>query len=403
MKRYCAVLLCLMIIFTLASCKENSGSKNDSSQDEASTVVSSETSESDEKTSSEEQSSFESSSKESSSESSSKTSSSKNSQSSTSSSNKTENSSNVSSTPNKETTEETVEDLVGADGEELVFGEDYGGFGYAGTFESYAADGDLFYMVFSTPNVLVCYNSAELELVSEKTLPGSPAEIQVDQLTISISYPQLKKIVIYDKSTFSVIREIFLNDAVSSFCIDGDIVYYSQHSQHCKVYRTNLVTGQSDLIVPQEGYTHYTYYYPKLLLNKEDGRLYIGESQQSSCALYCYDTADMSLVQRYLLNNGGTYNMKRTMYLVDGELYWAGLSFDPKDISIKGQYGGVTSKYMYYVDENFVFMNGDVYDRKTYQLLARAEQIFKFMCSTDNMSLIIVNESGEHVVAVVPY
>ncbi len=408
MKRIIVLLVCLVLTVVFSACsKDAASSETLQTQNETSSVDLSNEQGSEETVSTESTSSNEASSEKTKSEASSSkpTTSSKPTKPSTSASSEKGTSSKTSSVDNTSSSSEITEgnivdgvvgSVVDVGESEMVYGEDYGGFVYTGSFVGYATKGDIFYMTFTSPNMLVAYDTAQLEIVYEKTLPGLPSEIQVDETSLSIAYPGLKKIVVYDKNTFSQKKEYKLSNAVGSFCIDGDTIYYAEYDQHCRVYRTSITSGET---VEIKNGIHPFYYEPKLYLSKEHGKLYIGETSISTCNLYCYDISNNSLVQMYSIDS---YNFERTMFMIDGELYWAGMRFDPDNLSAMGEYGGAGSKYMYHVDENFVFLNRDVYHRESYQLVARVEQYFKFLGSTENMSLVIVEQSGyDHVVAVV--
>lgn len=110
-----------------------------------------------------------------------------------------------------------------------------------------------------TAKMLWEYDTDKLDVTATFSLPSRPAEIQVDGNNLLISFPDIKCIKVYNKKTFTLINTISLPNIVSSFWMYGDIVYYSEDDQHCKVYCTNLITKETKIIrrsdnIPQTFY-----------------------------------------------------------------------------------------------------------------------------------------------------
>ena len=296
--------------------------------------------------------------------------------------------------------EEIPNDIIGGDEEsDIVLGVDYGAFLYEGTFISVVDDKNITYSIFRDPNAIAAYDVQNFEMLYTTSLPGKPAEIQVEGNNLYISYPDLKCIKVYNKTTFSLIESISLPNVVSSFCIDGDLVYYSEHDQHCKVYCTNLQTKETKMI--KNGNVSKSFYFPKLALNKELGLLYIGESGSTGSALYYYNTSDLSLHSVFKKDNYGLTNQKRTLFYVGNNVFWGGFRFGADSAeNIIGSYSGNS---IYYADQNFVITVKGIYDTESYQYLGTVEHA-THMAVTENQTLITVfSHYPGKVVVVVPY
>lgn len=303
----------------------------------------------------------------------------------------------------EEKVEEEIPVVSGGDTtekDELVLGEDYGAFLYEGDFVNLAIDNDKVYCVFKSPNVIVAYDADELDPIYSAPLEGRPAEIQVDGNDLLISFPDLKCIKVYNKNTFALVRSISLPNVVSSFCIDGNVVYYSEDNQHCKVFCTNLLKNETKTILNHDDVPE-RFYFPKLLLNKAENLLYIGESGSSGSEIYYYNTSDLSLHSKYAKDNYGHFNNKRTMYLVGNNVFWGGFRLAADDAEeVIGEYTGNAT---YYADENFVITAKGIYDTDTYQKLGEIDTAI-YMAVTKNKSLVAVfSYSPTKVVVIVPY
>ena len=383
MKKIFAIFLCFVVMFTFCSCKKTT-KKTSSGNSSSSKTVSQEKS----SNNTSQNSTTTSSENNNSSQTPSTTSSTPSTTSSTPSS-----SSGVSqqiSGKQEEKIEEVVEQIPTVDEDEdleedLVLGEDYGAFLYEGTFVASVNDKNVVYFIFKSPNTMVAYDTDKLDVTATFSLPDRPAEIQVDGNNLLISFPDMKCIKVYNKKTFAQTKSISLPNEVSSFCIDGDIVYYSEDDQHCKVYRTNLATNETKTI--KQNNTNGLFYFPKLLLNKEKGLLYIGESGSTGSTLYYYKTSDLSLHSKFAKNNYGLTNIKRTMFLVDNNVFWGGfrLGADSAE-NVIGDYSGEST---YFADKNFVITRNGIFDTKTYEFITSIDDAL-YASVTANESLVTV-------------
>lgn len=323
----------------------------------------------------------------------------KTSSSSSSSSNVGNSSSNISSSVEKEI-EQKLPVVSGgdtSDDTDLVLGVDYGAYLYEGFFVNSVIDKNTVYSIFKTPNSIVVFDTEKLNTVYSKSLPARPAEIQIDGDNLLISFPDLRCINVYNKKTFSQIKSISLPNIVSSFCIDGNKIYYSEDDQHCKVFCTNLATNETTQVAGQR-----TFYYPKLLLNKEKGLLYIGESGSSGSQLYYCNTSDLSIQSSFAKNNYGLMNNERTMFFVNDNVFWGGFRFASGNATNPiGEYSGNS---FYHADKNFAITQKGIFETNTYTFLGEMETLIDFAMVTENKCLVAVFRiHPANIVVAVPY
>jgi len=75
-----------------------------------------------------------------------------------------------------------------------VQGRDYGAITYDATYLSSVSKGDLVYLVFTSPNLLVSYDSKTFKILKIFNLPGKPTEIQIVNEELYISFSDLEYI-----------------------------------------------------------------------------------------------------------------------------------------------------------------------------------------------------------------
>ena len=147
---------------------------------------------------------------------------------------------------------------------------------------NWVSEGDLLYVITAGNNRLVMIDTTTMIPVYNTSLAAVPAELNIIGDEIYISLPDLCRIDIFSKADGTKKSSLSFDHEISSFCLDGDIIYYTEHDQHCEVFKKDLVTGDTKRIVG-------SFYFPKILLNKEDNILYIGESKSTGSAIFYYD------------------------------------------------------------------------------------------------------------------
>ncbi len=198
---------------------------------------------------------------------------------------------------------------------------------------NWKTENDLLYVITSGNNRLVVINSKDMTPIDNVPLAGKPAEINLIGNEIYISLPDLCRIDVFSKSNYTKTNSLYFDHEVSSFCIDGDYIYYSEHDQHCNVFKKNMVTNALAQI---GGF----FYFPKLYLNKQDNILYIGETNCTGCTLYYYDATTLTLKSKFNKNDYGMLNHTREIFHVGNEIFWGNYRFsDTNAKQIIGRYG----------------------------------------------------------------
>lgn len=206
-----------------------------------------------------------------------------------------------------------------------------------GAVVNWITENDYIYVITEGNNRLVVINSKKMMAVANIPLAGKPAEINIYGNEIYISLPDLCKIDVFSKSSYSKVSSLYFEHEVSSFCIDGNYVYYSEHDQHCEVFRKNLATNELQKIsCGMNGF----FYQPKLYLNKKDNILYIGETACTGCGLYYFDATTLQLKSFFKKDNYGIMNHTRDIFHIGDEIFWGNYRLsDTNAKELIGRYG----------------------------------------------------------------
>ena len=188
-----------------------------------------------------------------------------------------------------------------------------------GNVVNWISENDIIYVITKGNNRLVVIDSKNMSALYNVPLSGIPAEMNIIGDKIYISLPDLCRIDIFSKSDCRKESSLYFDTAVSSFCFDGNYIYYSEHDQHCKVFKKNLVTGESTQVRTDK---IYSYSEPKVYLNKEDGILYIGERGSSGSAIYYFDADTLQLKSVFEKDNYGIYNHTREIFHIGDTIFW---------------------------------------------------------------------------------
>ena len=206
-----------------------------------------------------------------------------------------------------------------------------------GNVVNWKTENDLIYVITSGNNRLVVIDSKTMMAVSNVPLSGKPAEMNLIGDEIYISMPDLCRIDVFAKADLTKTSSLYFDYEVSSFCVDGDYIYYSTHDQHCRAFKKNMTTGEQIQIGG-------SFYQPKVYLNKEDNILYIGETGTTGSTLFYYDATTLQLKSFFKKNNYGIMNHTRDIFHVGDEIFWGNYCFSDLDAKrIVSRYG--TSNY----------------------------------------------------------
>lgn len=232
---------------------------------------------------------------------------------------------------------------------------------------NWTTEKDLIYVITSGNNRLVVIDSKTMTPLYNTPLSGVPAEINLIEDEIYISLPDLCRIDIFSKSNLSKKTSLYFEHEVSSFCIDGNYIFYSEHDQHCGVYRKNLTTNELTQIL-SKGIR--TFVEPKLYLNKQDNILYVGETNSTGCDLYYYDATTLELKSVFSKNDYGIMNHTRDIFHVGDEIFWGNYRLSDTDAKqLAGRYGKDDYGSVNFASEEFVSTFEGLFLTDTYECI----------------------------------
>ena len=278
--------------------------------------------------------------------------------------------------------------------EDKIATEDMNGETIQATVVLYTLDGDVvnwktendfLYVITKGNNRLVVINSQTMEPIYNVPLAGVPAEMNIVGDKIYISMPDLYKIDIFSKSTCTKESSLYFDREVSSFCLDGEYIYYSEHDQHCEVFKMNLATGAEQKIQTENVHS---FYYPKVYLNQEDRILYIGESGGSGSAIYYFDADTLALKSVFKKDNYGITNHTRDIFHVGDEIYWGNYCLsDTNARELVGRYGTASYGSVTYASGELVSTYEGLFLAETY------ECVINYFDAGFNFEYLLVTES----------
>lgn len=260
---------------------------------------------------------------------------------------------------------------------------------------NWTTENDLLYVITEGNNRLVVINSKDMTPTSNVPLAGTPAEMNIIDDKIYVSLPDLCRIDIFSKSDLTKESSLYFEHEVSSFCFDGDYIYYSEHDQHCKVFKKNLVTNVIQQIRTENVFL---FYFPKVYLNKEDRILYIGETKGSGCDLYYFDADTLVLKSVFEKNDYGLNNHTREIFHMGDEIFWGNYRLsDTNAKHLSGRYGAADYGSVNFVSEDVVSTYEGLFLTDTYECVINYfDSGFYFEC-------VIVTESNNVFFSKRPY
>ena len=189
-----------------------------------------------------------------------------------------------------------------------------------GNIKNWIIENDIIYVITANNNTLVAIDSQTMTPLYNTPLSGIPGEISIIENKIYVSLYSLHRIDIFSKSDGKKESFISLENEVYSFAIYDNYIFYSEASQHCKVFRKNILSNET--VTLQQ-----TFYCPKIYVNHEDGLLYIGESHSSGSRLYYFDANTLLLKSSFAKNNYGISNNTREIFHVNNMVFWGNYCF----------------------------------------------------------------------------
>ena len=254
-----------------------------------------------------------------------------------------------------------------------------------GNIVDWEAEGDTVYVITKWNNRLIAIDSESKSSPCYASLDGVPSEMNITDDSIYVALPTLKRIDVFSKSDCKRISSYSFEHEISSFCVDGVYIYYADNEGWCHVYRKNLVTHKVVKITQNNSLFHE----PKLLLNKEDGILYIGEANYTGSILYYYDAETLNFKSKFLKNNHGIDNKTREIFHVGDNVYWGSYCFsDTNAEEIKCEFGAPNTGSMLYASQSAVFTEEGIFNANTYEYIVRYSELnFDF-------KEIVISETG---------
>ena len=249
----------------------------------------------------------------------------------------------------------------------------------------WTTENDFVYAITSGNNRLVAINSKTMEPLYNTPLSGVPAEMNIIGDKIYISLPDLCRIDIFSKADGTKESSLYFDHEVSSFCIEGDYIYYSEHDQFCRVFKKNLVT---DEITQLTNDSLNTFFFPKLYLNTEDRILYVGESKTTGSTIFYYDADTLELKSMFRKDDYGIMNQTREIFHVGDYIFWGNYRIsDTNAKHLEGRYGVATYGSVVAANEEFVSTYEGLFLTDTY------ECVIDYFDASFDFDNIIVSDS----------
>ena len=259
-----------------------------------------------------------------------------------------------------------------------------------GNVVNWVSEGDLLYVITSGNNRLVMIDTATMVPVYNTSLAAVPAELNIIGDEVYISLPDLCKIEIFSKADGTKKSSFSFEHEVSSFCLDGDTIYYTEHDQHCEVFKKNLVTGNTERIGS-------TFYFPKILLNKEDNILYIGESRSTGSAIYYYDPDTLERKSKFEKDNYGITNHTREIFHVGDMIFWGNYCLSDTNASeLLARYGTATYGSVNFASEEIVSTYEGLFLTDTYECIVDYDDVqteFQYVLVTESENIFFRTRS----------
>ena len=259
-----------------------------------------------------------------------------------------------------------------------------------GNVVNWVSEGDLLYVITSGNNRLVMIDTATMVPVYNTSLAAVPAELNIIGDEVYISLPDLCKIEIFSKADGTKKSSLSFEHEVSSFCLDGDTIYYTEHDQHCEIFKKNLVTGNTERIGS-------TFYFPKILLNKEDNILYIGESGSTGSAIYYYDPDTLERKSKFEKDNYGITNHTREIFHVGDMIFWGNYCLsDTNAAELLARYGTATYGSVNFASEEIVSTYEGLFLTDTYECIVDYDEVqteFQYVLVTESENIFFRTRS----------
>lgn len=259
------------------------------------------------------------------------------------------------------------------------------------------ADGDVIHVLTKSPNMYMTIDSNTGTVLRNEYLPGVPLYMERIDGKLWISYMSLSSIVVYDEETFEVedqfYFEFFDMYPPATFDVYGDYLFVAE--EDFGVYRYNMKTQE---------YTQLkgVYCQAGIAIDQSTGLVYIGDSGNSGCKLYCVDAETLEIIGQYIGFEYGIDNQTRKVFVRNDGIYWGAYKLATSDISkVLMEYNAPECYQcgMHYVTDRYLVSAGGFFDRVTGELLMEIDlSRFSNRAVVTDSGNVMCSESGRFYV-----
>ena len=266
-----------------------------------------------------------------------------------------------------------------------------------GSVVDWIVEDDYVYIVFQNPNRYVVVDTNKELIITDKQLTGYVSEIHIFGNEIWVAYRDLKCIKIHDKNTFTVKSTKYFDYEITSFDIYNDYLIFSAGDTFEKVCRYDLKTGN---IAEFTAHMGYGFHKPDVLVNQKNGLVYLSETGNTGCGLYCYDIESLTFKSKYRKDDYGYFNHERRSFLIGENLYWGEFALNANDVSfVEAQYSNGNGGGILFANDRYVVMCSGIYLRDTCEQIVKGSY-FGAAAITKSGNVLIVDSSGMTVYSI---
>ncbi len=209
------------------------------------------------------------------------------------------------------------------------------------------------YLATSNQNKLIAFKVDTMEVVFSFLLPGVPGRLVIYDSEAMISFPDLKVIKCYDRTTGKYLRDIPLENQVYSFAVHGSFLYYTIKGSSY-IYKHNLGDNTS---ISKSVSSDLDF-----VINAEDEVIYAANDRN----LYVLDMHELNI---FSIFSSDSYAGKstRTVFYIDYKIYALGHAFDKNDTTkpIMNYSTSKSDMKVLFADNEYVVCIDGIYSRKS--------------------------------------
>ncbi len=222
----------------------------------------------------------------------------------------------------------------------------------------WVSDGDKVYMLIGGTNKCILLDTNSGQILCELSLAEKAVKIRVVGDELWVSVPSWKSVMIYDKSTLSLLRQMRLDTEIINFDVGEKYLVYTDSQQGGNLYRYELSTGKT-IRTKNIGY-----YQPEILLDEKGGAIFLGDSGTMGGRVYRLNLETLTVQSRFIKDNYGYCNTQRKMFLADDGLYWGVYRLDKANVSkMLMSYASSNQQGIFSHNEQFTVLTNGVYLR----------------------------------------